>query len=770
MSDGTSPSLECPLDVRPRPRVSSIELPALLFVALALSAPGASAQPLEGVGEDLFTSGDDDPLAVDSADRLEEVSPTHADEEVPEHVPVQRGEVLTAIAGVREERHGVEVRLGHGLAVVDTELRFTSSARHAAEVRYRLAVPAGAVLADLEVCSAAGCRRGRPDHALQRSAYDDAVRSRASSGAPLPVAHAALVEDERGAAVILRAAPVLREERTTGVGLTRTAPGDGPLTVRARYVVAAPLRGGRVRLTLPARGRDARAAVARLRVRSDELSGARVDGRDAVGVEVEQSPTDPAELTATLTGAPALATEAWRAPCGERWCVRLRAVAAPQPAPPRDVIVLLDASPSTRGAARGRIVPAVAAVLAALPRGSRVAVGVFAARAEAVIEPFVAPTEVPLLELNRAFERDLGSATRFEAAWALVGSWAARARRPAVMIVGDGGLTSSEASARAFQLARAAGVSVASLNVADRASTPRLREALEASSGVALDVGMEAERAAAGRGVDALEERLARVLAPVAAQRVQLRRRGRAVELGPLRAGEEQVWEARIDGPNEVRLVTAGAPVRRAGPPEGLELALWARAAGGRPFALAAVAPESLARGGACGEGRRQSASAVVPETGQLALAELRRCEAAPLESGPAVTAEAPGRIGRLARHEGQSQLPAGALLELLRQRIVPVARGCFREDRAGRASYSTRAVFELRLSDREVVDARVEGRVRPELARCLERAVDGLEIPAFDGTLEVRYPLYTAPELPPPTLGLEPQVAEAVDAILTDP
>jgi hypothetical protein len=44
---------------------------------------------------------------------------------------------------------------------------------------------------------------------------------------------------------------------------------------------------------------------------------------------------------------------------------------------------------------------------------------------------------------------------------------------------------------------------------------------------------------------------------------------------------------------------------------------------------------------------------------------------------------------------------------------------------------------------------------------------VDTLEIPRFDGTVAVRYPIYTAPELPPPTLALEPHVADAVDAIL---
>ncbi len=102
----------------------------------------------------------------------------------------------------------------------------------------------------------------------------------------------------------------------------------------------------------------------------------------------------------------------------------------------------------------------------------------------------------------------------------------------------------------------------------------------------------------------------------------------------------------------------------------------------------------------------------------------------------------------------------------MLRHRIVPVARGCFREDRAGRPNYQTRAVFAFQLADREIVDAGVSGRLTPELRACLLRAVDELAIPRFDGTVAVRYPIYTAPQLPPPTLSLDGDVADAVDAI----
>jgi hypothetical protein len=370
-------------------------------------------------------------------------------------------------------------------------------------------------------------------------------------------------------------------------------------------------------------------------------------------------------------------------------------------------------------------------------------------------------------------ERDLGSATRFEAAWELVAPWVSQGRDPLVLMVGDGGLTTGEATERALGRARASRATLASLGVADRPSTPRLRQAFEAVGATVLDAGPEAERAAAGHGLDALEERLARALAPVAAPAVQARVGNRTVALGTLRAGEERVWEGMVSG--GAIAIRASGSTRAAEPPSELQMVLRDRAerAAGmrtRPLALAAV--DAVGAPGTCGEARLRSPSAPVGTDVHLVLAEARRCDAArPVEGAPAPRSAArpSGRIARLVEREGQSRLPARSLLELLRQRIVPVARGCFREDRAGRPSYQTRAVFALRLSDQEVVEAQVVGRLSPELSSCLTRAVDALEIPRFAGTVVVRYPIYTTPELPPPTMALDPEVADAVDAVLTD-
>src|SRR5690606_26079858 len=228
----------------------------LALLGISLAAP-AAAQRDGGIPTwieaDPFASGDHDPIGMDRGDGLEATVPTDASEEVLARVPVQAGEVLTAIAGVREAAHEVSVELADGLAIVEVAMRFTSSARHAAEVRYRLAVPDRASLTDLEVCNASGCRRGLVDpRAGALGPYDDAVRSHGPSG--LPVARAASVEDERGHAVLVHAAPVLREGRTRPGSDVRTAAGDGPLSVRVRYVLDAPIRGGRARLAMPARG------------------------------------------------------------------------------------------------------------------------------------------------------------------------------------------------------------------------------------------------------------------------------------------------------------------------------------------------------------------------------------------------------------------------------------------------------------------------------------------------------------------------------------
>lgn len=71
-----------------------------------------------------------------------------------------------------------------------------------------------------------------------------------------------------------------------------------------------------------------------------------------------------------------------------------------------------------------------------------------------------------------------------------------------------------------------------------------------------------------------------------------------------------------------------------------------------------------------------------------------------------------------------------------------------------------------LTLADQEIVDVRAEGAIEPALRACMVAAADALEVPAFDGVIVARWPLYSRPELPPPTLELHPDLASAIDRI----
>ena len=730
--------------------------------------PRSSALP-EWVEADPFTEGEDDPLGVLPAEQLEHVSPTTPDEEVQRPVPIRRGEVLAAISGVREVSHEVEVSLDDGLALVRTRMRFVSRARHAAEVRYRLAVPPDASLAHLEVCDPRGCREGALDDSQELGPYDDAVRAR-GRGASLPIAHAALVQDDRGHALWIRAAPMAARRP----GVTQDD-GVSWLEVRVSYLVSAPMHGRRARFVLPARGHDNRVAPSRIRVRSTALTRGTADGTDAVELPVERAPSESVEIAAhqpSLRAAGPIDARIWTSPCGTGTCARVRVVGRAQTDPrPRELFLLLDASPSTAGAARGRIMSALTALLSSLPSTSTVHITVFAAQAEPVVRGGVPPTEISVVQVGRALERQLGSATRFESAWRLISPAVRAATAPLVVILGDGGLTHTERTDAAFRAARDAGAELAVLNVADRPTTAVMRTSLELAEGRFIDVGPQAARAAAGHGMDPLVERMSSLRARVLQRRVHARVGGQTIELGVLRAGEELVWEGLVPQ-GRVRLLRPRG-ISRGEPPSELAFAIRDRlerrtGRRTRPAQLAAVAstmpaPQCSMRV------RPESASPVAPAGTRVILSDRRHCGRSPLPS-PTPTAPPSAQTDHLRPHTGRTGLPERALLSILRQRIVPAARSCFRADRRGRASYQRRAVFEFRLADREVQFALIRGSIAPSLRACLSSAMDTLEIPPFDGVVNVRYPVYTSARLPPPVLTLDTDVADAVDATLLDP
>jgi hypothetical protein len=682
----------------------ALAFPWLLLLVLA---PGLAT------AQDAATSGipawiDQDPFGTlppddPLASRAVEVAPT--DEVIVERIPVRRGAILEAIPGVREQRHEVAVTFAHGFAHVAHRIDLVSGARRAAEVLYHLPVPEGAALASLEVCDDDGCREGRADPSRgPLGVYDDAVRSEGAAPGS-PVAHAALLEGR----LRLRAAPVRRSA-----------------ILRVAYLVPAPVRGGVARLALPARGLDDRTQPGRYAVRSETLSGATVLGRDAVEGTVDVPAWRAVEVAARLRGGPPVEESLLAFACGPRPCRYYRAVAPPVRPSGQPVTVLLDVSPSMAGPAAGRLLPTLEALQRALAPEAPVRVVAFAGRAATLVEGAPA-RDLDLEALRIALEGlELGSATRVEAALPEIGE----ARR--VLWVGDGGFTDGVAARRSLD-ALVDGREVVVVDIADRPPVDALQEAL-AGRATVLELGPEAARATRRRGLDPLIEGWNAALAGAVATR-------RSRWVTSVQTGEEARWLG----------VSRQRGARPA--PEGWAHAL-ADLALGRSTPLVAVERGAEARDTCDLRGPFTVPGAPLGPGELLALAHARRCDA------PEPTAGAPEE------EEDRGTVPPRPLLRMLRQRIVPAARLCFRDDRAGRPNYQVRVVYRFDLADREVVHQEVEGDVSDALRACLAAALDTLEIPPFGGRVRVSWPLYTEAELPPPTLALEVEVARAVDAV----
>jgi hypothetical protein len=731
------------------------------LVGLWALSPAAAqrAKPKVPQPEDILPDSElDDPIGIDAESRSLEsaipkaVKPDAAAEQrererfgpEPPPLSVRAGEVLTALAAVRETAHRLQVALQPGLLEARVEIELSSLSARPAEVRYRLAVPEHAVLLGLTVCVAAACREGVAGDAGSLAAYAASVLSRSRDArAPKPVAHAQSVRDERGAAILVHAAPV-REGQ--------------PLRLQLRYRAPAPVFGGMLRATLPARGMDPQAAPTELTLSlAKGLIDARI-GRDPAGSRaLALEPWSAVELSARASGGGAPSGRSALEPCAGEPCGAAFALAPAGPLVPADVVLALDVSPSTEGPARGRLMSTVATLLSTAPTGSRVRALAFAARASALVPDALEPSQIALAPLQAAIDgAELGSATRFEAVWATAAPWLERRARtkgnkPLIVIVGDGGLTLG--AARAFERARAAGVEVSSVNTGDRPTSAALRAAVHKTSGITLDVGAEAGDAAAGRDPTRLGERLAALFARTVAPQVRVVVDGKQRTLGPLRAGDT---------------LTFRAPARSA---PGLQIgARSIRSSGAHDAAatLIALDPRDLRAPAASAEwpapprspkhacDRRGPAfrhGGLSTDAAPLLLAEEHTCRpkpAAKVRSGSDVG------IG----------MPADPLLDMLRRRVMPVARGCFRRDRAGRAEYQKRAVFAFTLAEREVIDAHVEGKIPEALRVCLLAAVDTLEVPRFTGLVTVRYPLVTESLPLPEQIELRPATAGNLDAL----
>jgi hypothetical protein len=680
------------------------------------------------------------------------------------------GEALTAVPSVRELTHRASLELYAGFALLETELSFENTADKPAEVEYRLAVPEDAALAGLDACNSRGCRSGIIAPATERgAAYDDAIRARGPKPLQqqLPLAHAYKVRDTRGAALIVRAAAVER---------------DLPLTVRLRYATAAAVHGGVARLRLPARGMDPRAAPLELSLRATDLTEVQVGTQSlTIGAPaVRSDPWQPIDVRGSAGAA--FTRSVWQFPCGSQTCSRAYATAPQRTAAAVDLILAVDASPSTEGVARSRMLQTISAILARAPQGTRVRALRFASKVEPLFAERKDATQVQLSALGSvAFEAELGSATRFEAAWDMIKSWGPAKSNALIVIVGDGGLTRGKA--KPFEAARRAGFEVSVVNVGDRSSIPALSDGAQLTGGTVIDAGREADDAIRGGSADRLEERVAALFAPIAvAHPVLSGLSGGVRKLPGLRAGESLT----IEGVSHASwTLQASGNVRASAPPARLLLAMSMRgqernhtATGGvldAPLtALLAVDSHDLGRGGrdrpelaekGCdrrGPALRQGG--LSSDAKPLALAAERTTCATPTKKP---TKKAAIDEADSPNNEAGTGMPSSPLLGMLRQRIIPVARGCFRKDRAGRADYQVRAVFSFELAEREVVSAEVTGKITDALRECLLSAIDQLAVPRFTGRVAVHYPLVTERETLPSQIELTPEAAEKVDSLL---
>jgi hypothetical protein len=363
----------------------------------------------------------------------------------------------------------------------------------------------------------------------------------------------------------------------------------------------------------------------------------------------------------------------------------------------------------------------------------------FAARAESLVDAPTRPTEIPFAALAGATSHELGSSTRLDVALRAVGD----ARGTHVIVVGDGGLTEGPHLDAAIAEAARRGQRLSVLSLVERPVHPRLVSAVERLGGRVLVVPSALFEGSAAASLDG---HVATLFAPTVGD-VQIGREA----LGELRAGTAVSHVAAGSRNARVRVGRLEVPVRETSD-VGLRAAFAAlgRARAGEPTRLA-FAPE-LEEDVAC-DALTRAVSAPSTRVDPWMSTDTRSCA---LPSAPPPT---PSTLGR--------GIPAETVLSMLRRRVVPVARGCFRRDRAGREDYSTRAVFELRLTDREVAGADVVGEIDDELRECLLHAVDGLEVPAYDGTIVVRYPLYTRAHGPSLTIELHPDVASVVDRVL---
>ena len=376
----------------------------------------------------------------------------------------------------------------------------------------------------------------------------------------------------------------------------------------------------------------------------------------------------------------------------------------------KDIALLVDVSPSMRGPTEGRILPAISAILADAPDGSEILADAFAARDTPLIAESEAAAGVSLTSFEGINGAQLGSSTRVVAAEQFIRNairkHARKTHELEIVVIGDGGLTDSAESRHLLH------------ELAHRAAHGEFRF-------VVVNLSDQPTRALLGNTT--IE--------------------AHGIELVPMRDGEQsdltvddvflraefrQLFEARAN-------TNISPPHSRGAVPVGEKYF----------SALPDIDDDGAYRNSCVRAGPAFTRDGLSSDAHPVALAAPLRC-AAP----PAIVINPPRASG----------LPAETVLNMLRTRIIPPARACFRQDRRGRADYQTRATYEFHVADREISSTEVRGEIAPALRACLEDTLERLDIPYFQGEIFVRYPVHTQSQEPDPVIELEENIRTQID------
>lgn len=464
-----------------------------LALAFTVRADGGRApDPSQELRLIESTESGEDPLGIDpsTGEELDRAAARLPRE--PVKLPsASQGAALSSIDGVRESAHVSSVRLEAGLAHVRAQITLASRAKHAAEVAYRWPLAQDAVVTRVRVCVRQRCVEASPRDEGERS-----LPPRAPTG--VPGVQAQPIVDANGPALALRLAPIEPE---------------GEVVLEVETVASAPLHGGRVRFTLPARGYDPNLAPTQLALEAPGLVDVTPLARGAIDAWL------PIELSAALPAKARPTARTHTERCGATPCTRRYEAAALAPPSARPTWLLLDASPSMEGPARGFATAALGALLAALPEQTSVHAIAFAATARVLGEGRAG--DVPLSAWSEGFAAQLGSATYLDAALHLLDGERAR-----IVVFSDGRFDPGSRQRELLERAHARGAELWLVHVGER--EPRLVDTFARAGGV-LSVGREAALAETRGDLEPLIERLRAVMMP-------------ATRSG-LRAGEQAVHE-----------------------------------------------------------------------------------------------------------------------------------------------------------------------------------------------------------------------------------